>query len=127
MEIIGEDVKLLVEVKRFPSRSLSGTELNEQIRLQLMEFKADLCRQAAHFFLLDENKQCVRVICAAGPYWSETEISCGDIPYTLARLSKTENKVRDKPLKWGRPRRIGSESSNTHFRRIRNGWLGVNN
>ncbi|KAG2738102.1 hypothetical protein P692DRAFT_20956929 [Suillus brevipes Sb2] len=123
MDVIVEDVILLVEVKRFASRSLNGLELNKQIREQLMEAKADLCRQAAHLFLLDEVKESVLAICAAGPYWSETKIFRKDIEATLARLSKIKKSddvnLKDRQLKWGRPMRIGSDSSNKNLLKIR--------
>jgi hypothetical protein len=64
--ITAASVGLLVEVKRFPSRSLTGREQESQIRGPLTEAKDDLIEQAGHLFLQDTNLNSVLVIAATG-------------------------------------------------------------
>jgi hypothetical protein len=57
---------LLVEVKRFASRSLEGNELDADIKLHVEEARNDVVAQAGYLFLQDETKDSVMVIAAAG-------------------------------------------------------------
>jgi hypothetical protein len=68
--ITGANIGLLVEVKRFASRSLKGEELEADISAQISEACGDLIRQAAHVFIQDSNKEYVFAIAASGncPY-----------------------------------------------------------
>lgn len=57
---------LLVEVKRFVSRSLKDKELDAEIRAHIQEARIDLISQAGHLFIQDKTKQSVMAIAAAG-------------------------------------------------------------
>jgi hypothetical protein len=64
------NIGLLVEVKRFASRSLKAEEQEADIGAQISEACSDLIRQAAHVFIQDSNKEYLFAIAASGncPY-----------------------------------------------------------
>jgi hypothetical protein len=64
--ITAASVGLLLEVKRFVSRSLAGAELDKAIAMRIPEARDDLIRQAAYLFLQDPTKDSVVAIAAAG-------------------------------------------------------------
>jgi hypothetical protein len=57
---------LLVEVKRFASRSLKGDELDADIKVHIEEARLDLVTQAGYVFLQDDTKDSIMAIAAAG-------------------------------------------------------------
>jgi hypothetical protein len=65
------NIGLLVELKRFASRSLKGEEQEEHINGEISEACNDLIIQAAHVFIQDSDKQSVFAIAASGncPYY----------------------------------------------------------
>ncbi|KAG1855808.1 hypothetical protein C8R48DRAFT_719373 [Suillus tomentosus] len=67
--ITAASVGLLVEVKRFPSRSLAGENQTTEIVSRIMEACSDLVEQAAYVFVQNPNTDSVWAIAAAGPYW----------------------------------------------------------
>jgi hypothetical protein len=60
------NIGLLVEVKRFASRSLKGEEQKQEISGEISEACNDLVIQAAHVFIQDSKKQYVFAIAASG-------------------------------------------------------------
>jgi hypothetical protein len=64
------NIGLLVELKRFTSRSLKGEELEAGIDWKISEACNDLIVQAGHVFIQNPNKQYVYAIAASGicPY-----------------------------------------------------------
>ncbi|KAG2084120.1 uncharacterized protein F5147DRAFT_659947 [Suillus discolor] len=109
---------LLVEVKRFVSRSLKDKELDAEIRTHIQEARMDLISQAGHLFIQDKTKQSVMAIAAAGPYWSGTTIHRGDVERTMHQISSYdpsyrppgENLVDQRP-KWNKILRLDGASS----------------
>ncbi|KAG2360048.1 hypothetical protein BDR07DRAFT_1611017 [Suillus spraguei] len=85
---------LLVEVKRFASRSLEGNDLDEDIKLRIEEARNDVIAQAGYLFLQDETKDSVMVIAAAGPYWSGATIHRDDVKRTMDQLSNNDPNYR---------------------------------
>ncbi|KAG2361280.1 hypothetical protein BDR07DRAFT_1334713 [Suillus spraguei] len=77
--ITAADACLLVEVKRFVSRSLENDDFDKEIQAHIQEARIDLKTQAGYIFVQDETKHSVMAIAAAGPYWSGTTIHRGDI------------------------------------------------
>jgi hypothetical protein len=64
--ITSESVCLLVELKRFASRSMKDDELNVEILARVQEARSDLVRQAGFLFIKDKTKNSVMAIAAAG-------------------------------------------------------------
>ncbi|KAG2129539.1 hypothetical protein BD769DRAFT_1454968 [Suillus cothurnatus] len=123
--ITAASVGLLVEVKRFPSRSLTGPEQESQILESLAEAKSDLIGQAGYLFLQDTNMSSVLAIAAAGPYWSGTTICLGDVDETMHSLSAKDpnylapGKQRpNQKLKWNNALRIDVPRSRDRLRTI---------
>lgn len=105
-------VGLLVEVKRFASRSLKGEELDLMILAQVEEAREDLVEQAGYLFLQDEKNTSVKCIAAAGPYWSGTTIYRTDIGGTIHRISakdpdyRPSGKKTDRKPRWTKILRV---------------------
>jgi hypothetical protein len=143
--ITAASVGLLVEVKRFPSRSLTGREQESQILESLAEAKNELIEQAGYLFLQDTNMDSVLAIAAtgnyyihisgvhthdlhfAGPYWSGTTICRGDVDETMRRLSAKDpsylapgKQGPDRKLKWNNALRIDVPRSRNRLRTIYN-------
>jgi hypothetical protein len=64
--ITGASVCLLVELKRFVSRSLKDDELNVEILAHVQEARSDLVKQAGYLFIKDKTKNSIMAIAAAG-------------------------------------------------------------
>ncbi|KAG1720481.1 hypothetical protein EDB19DRAFT_1964635 [Suillus lakei] len=64
--IAAASVDLLVEVKRFASRSATGKAQEALIFEKIVEARGDLLNQAAHLFIQDSKKKSVLGIAAAG-------------------------------------------------------------
>jgi len=125
--ITAASVGLLVEVKRFPSRSLTGREQESQILESLAEAKNELIEQAGYLFLQDTNMDSVLAIAATGPYWSGTMICRGDVDETMRRLSAKDpsylapgKQGPDRKLKWNNALRIDVPRSRNRLRTIYN-------
>ncbi|KAG1725190.1 hypothetical protein EDB19DRAFT_2043327 [Suillus lakei] len=109
---------LLVEVKRFASRSLKNDELDADIKLHIEEARSDLMVQAGLLFLQDETRDSVMVIAAAGPYWSGTTIHRDNVKYTMDLHSSNDPNYQppgkqhlDKKPKWNKILRLDGASS----------------
>ncbi|KAG2113805.1 uncharacterized protein F5147DRAFT_679896 [Suillus discolor] len=109
---------LLVEVKRFASRSLKDDELDEDIKFHIDEARADILVQAGCVFLQDETKDSVMAIAAAGPYWSGATIHRDDVRDTMDHLSNSDPSYRpsgeqllDRVPKWNKILRLDGASS----------------
>ncbi|KAG1864338.1 hypothetical protein F4604DRAFT_1905365 [Suillus subluteus] len=109
---------LLVEVKRFASRSLKDDELDADIKLHIEEARNDVVAQAGYIFLQDETKDSIMVIAAAGPYWSGTTIHRGDVERTMDQLSSKDPSYRppgeqlfDQEPNWNKILRLDGASS----------------
>ena len=80
------NVGLLVEVKKFASRSLTGAELEHAVQGRIAGARDDLINQAAHLFVQDECKDSVMAIAAAGNSHPKlaiiTETHYGRHPYS---------------------------------------------
>ncbi|KIJ09406.1 hypothetical protein PAXINDRAFT_157890 [Paxillus involutus ATCC 200175] len=114
-------VPLIVEEKRFPSRSLSGPALATRIKGHIADAMYQLHQQAAHLFLSDSKPQSVMVIGACGPYWSNTTIDRGNIdnimdvlagPISKKRLAE---KVESILLRWSKPLCLDVARSNARL------------
>lgn len=106
--ITAANIGLLVEVKRFASRSLTGAELEEALEGRISEAHEDLIDQAAYLFLQDEGKESVLAIAAAGnsstrvyntyhdrhpligPWWCSTKIKRDDVKRVMALLAEKD-------------------------------------
>jgi len=127
---------LLVEVKRFVSRSLKGDELDAEIRSHINEARGDLVVQAGHFFIQDKSKDSIMAIAAAGklfvphicityhdrhiagPYWSGTTIHRGDVGHIMDLISSSDPTYRPpgeqstkRKAKWNKILRLDGASS----------------
>ncbi|KAG2140842.1 hypothetical protein BD769DRAFT_122259 [Suillus cothurnatus] len=141
--ITAAGVRLLVEVKRFPSRSSTRQEQESLILGRLAKAKSDLIEQSGHLFLQDTNMESVLTIAATGPYWSRTTIDrgdrrcIGDINTTMHRLlakdpsylTSGEQRPGEK-LKWNNALRLDIPHSRDRLSTIYNtlknvGVLGV--
>ncbi|KAG2084126.1 uncharacterized protein F5147DRAFT_732245 [Suillus discolor] len=109
---------LLVEVKRFASRSLKNDELDAEIKLHIEEARFDLMVQAGHIFLQDKTKDSVMAIAAAGPYWSGATIHRYNVEAIMDFLSSNDPSYRppgeqlsNKTPKWNKILRLDGTSS----------------
>ncbi|KAG2037012.1 hypothetical protein BDR03DRAFT_958283 [Suillus americanus] len=109
---------LLVEVKRFASRSLKDDELDADIKGHIAEARLDLVVQAGYIFLQDETKDSIMVIAAAGPYWSGATIHRSEVKFTMDILSSNDPSYRppgeqfsDREPKWNKIIRLDGTSS----------------
>ncbi|KAG2052485.1 hypothetical protein BDR06DRAFT_957788 [Suillus hirtellus] len=109
---------LLVEVKRFASRSLKKNELDAEIKGYIQEARSDLMVQAGYIFLQDKTKDSVMAIAAAGPYWSGATIHRDNVEAIMDSLSSDDPSYRppgeqlsDKPPKWNKILRLDGTSS----------------
>jgi len=115
--ITGASVCLLVELKRFVSRSLKD-ELDVKILAHVQEARSDLVKQAGYLFIKDKTKNSVMVIAAAGPFWSGATIHRDDIKLTMHVLSANDpsyqppgEKFVDRVPKWNKIIRLDGASS----------------
>ncbi|KAG2123920.1 hypothetical protein BD769DRAFT_1776654 [Suillus cothurnatus] len=109
---------LLVEVKRFVSRSLKGDELDAEIRSHINEARGDLVVQAGHFFIQDKSEDSIMAIAAAGPYWSGTTIHRGDVGHIMDLISSSDptyrppgERLTKRKAKWNKILRLDGASS----------------
>ncbi|KAG1872383.1 hypothetical protein DFJ58DRAFT_761246 [Suillus subalutaceus] len=109
---------LLVEVKRFVSRSLRDDELDAEIRAHVQEARIDLVIQAGHLFIQDKTKDSIIAIAAAGPYWSGAVIHRGNVGHTMDLISSNDPNYRppgeqlvDRRPKWNKILRLDGASS----------------
>ncbi|KAG1812584.1 uncharacterized protein BJ212DRAFT_1301553 [Suillus subaureus] len=109
---------LLVEVKRFASRSLKDDELDADIKVHIDEARLDLVVQAGYLFLQDETKDSIMAIAAAGPYWSGATIHRSDVEFTMDVLSSNDpsyqppgEQLSDREPKWNKILRLDGASS----------------
>ncbi|KAG1822887.1 uncharacterized protein BJ212DRAFT_834986 [Suillus subaureus] len=109
---------LLVEVKRFVSRSLKDDELDAEIRAHIQEARIDLVIQSGHLFIQDKTKDSIMAIAAAGPYWSGTTIHRSDVGRTMDLVSSNDPSYRppgeqliDRRPKWNKILRLDGASS----------------
>ncbi|KAG2744211.1 hypothetical protein P692DRAFT_20744482 [Suillus brevipes Sb2] len=116
--ITGASVCLLVELKRFVSRSLKDDELNVKILAHVQEARSDLVKQAGYLFIKDKAKDSVMAIAAAGPFWSGATIHRDDIKLTMHILSANDpsyqppgEKFVDRVPKWNKIIRLDGASS----------------
>lgn len=116
--ITAADACLLVEVKRFVSRSLKDGDFDKKIKEHIQEARIDLVTQASHVFVQDKTKHSVMVIAAAGPYWSGTTIHRGDVVRTMDVVSSKDTDYRppgerlvDRRLNWTKILRLDGTSS----------------
>ncbi|KAG2338769.1 hypothetical protein BDR05DRAFT_968908 [Suillus weaverae] len=116
--ITGASVRLLVELKRFASRSLKDDELNAEILAHIQEAKSDLVKQAGYLFIKDGTKNSVMAIAAAGPFWSGATIHRDDVKLTMHVLSTDDpsyqppgEKFVNRVLKWNKIIRLDGASS----------------
>jgi len=139
------DVGLLVEVKRFASRSLTpaSAELEKALELRISEAGDDLINQAAHLFLQDEGKDFVLAIAAAGNssthvhrthhdhhsllglYWRSTKIYRDDVKETMIDIQELDptyqvHARKDVRLEWSSLLRLDLAQSNDHLQTIYN-------
>ncbi|KAG2037801.1 hypothetical protein BDR03DRAFT_1091620 [Suillus americanus] len=130
-------VSLLVEVKRFVSRSLAGEEQKVEILLRIVEASTDLVNQAAHVFLQDPNRNSVLAIAAAGPYWRSAKIHRTEVYGTMHSLATKDPSYQapgeqrpDLEPKWNAVLRVDHARSRDRLRTIHNslvdmGVLGI--
>ncbi|KAG2039224.1 hypothetical protein BDR03DRAFT_952258 [Suillus americanus] len=125
--ITAASVGLLVEVKRFPSRSLTHKEQESKMLGPLAEAKNDLIEQAGYLFLQNTDMNSVLVIAATGPYWSGTTIRRGDVNQTMHRLSEKDpsylapsERRPDQKLKWNNLLRVDAPRSRDRLNTIYN-------
>ncbi|KAG1790037.1 hypothetical protein EV424DRAFT_1549898 [Suillus variegatus] len=119
------NVGLLVEIKRYASRSLKGEGLKRALEAQIGEAIEDLIQQAGSVFLDDEKKQSVLAIAAAGPYWCNATISRDHVQSTIHCLSSndpsyTEPANNTRKLKWSTLLHLGTAKSNNRLQTIYN-------
>lgn len=140
------NVGLLVEIKRYASRSLKGEELKRALEAQIGEAIEDLIQQAASVFLDDETKQSVLAIAAAGnlclyasnsthhdyhlvgPYWCNATISRDHVQRTIHRLSSIDPSYPEPAnnahkLKWSTFLHLGTTKSNNRLQTIYNNLI----
>ncbi|KAG2129093.1 hypothetical protein DEU56DRAFT_915217 [Suillus clintonianus] len=90
------NIGLLVEVKRFVSRSLTGQELHDRIHVRVAEATIDLVEQAAHLFIQDENMNSVLALAAAGPYWCSVKIYRNNVKKAMHLIRAKDPSYRPK-------------------------------
>ncbi|KAG2363224.1 hypothetical protein BDR07DRAFT_1483940 [Suillus spraguei] len=112
--ITAASVGLLIEVKRFPSRSLEAEDQKSEIIERINEAREDVVQQAGYLFLHDTKMNSVMAIAAAGPYWSGTTIYRGDVKQTMHGLGTRDpsyqppkEKYPDVTLEWNTLREMG--------------------
>ncbi|KAJ8579486.1 hypothetical protein M405DRAFT_886440 [Rhizopogon salebrosus TDB-379] len=135
--ITGAKVGLLVEVKRFARRSLTGKEFNEELELEVAPACDDLLEQAAHLFLQPENKDqdAVLAIAAAGPFWCNTKIYRANVKSLMRRLSQKDPTYnleedlaewdRDPQVQWSNMLRLDIVRSNDRLHTIYKSLKGM--
>lgn len=64
--ITAAEVSLLVEVKKFASRRLTGEEFNDELDERVSEAREELVLKAAHLFIQYPNQDSVLALAAAG-------------------------------------------------------------
>lgn len=137
------DIDLLVEVKRFVSRGLVGTEFEKELQDRIIEAHEDLINQAAHLFLQDEGKDSVLAIAAAGissthvcrfydrhsllgPYWCNMKIHRKDVMLSMRLLQESDptyqtgvnSSIKEVRLKWSSLLRLDLARSNERLHTI---------
>ncbi|KAG1885033.1 hypothetical protein F4604DRAFT_1729131 [Suillus subluteus] len=130
--ITAASVGLLVEVKRFCSRSLAGDELEAEILSRVVEASADLVNQAAHVFLQDPNRDSVLALAAAGPYWRSAKIHRTEVYGTMHNLATKDPNYQapgeyrpDKEPKWNSIIRVDLARSRDRLRTIHNNLVNM--
>ncbi|KIJ66546.1 hypothetical protein HYDPIDRAFT_38875 [Hydnomerulius pinastri MD-312] len=116
-------VPLIVEEKRFPSRSLRGQELSNALQLKLSEAQSQLVFQAAHLFLQDQDLKSIIAIAASGPYWRHTTIRRERIQSTIAQVAANTPYLLLGPppvFRWTTPLRLDLAASNKRMHTIYN-------
>lgn len=124
--ITAASVGLLVEVKRFVSRSLTGQNQTAEILLRILEACSDLIEQAAHVFIQDPTANSVLAIAAAGPYWRSAVIRRTNVYRTMHRLSAKdpnyqapgEQRPADPQPKWNNILRVDLPRSRDRLQTI---------
>lgn len=126
------NIGLLVELKRFTSRSLKGEEQEQGIIWQISEARSDLMLQAGHVFTQDPDKQYVFAIAASGPYWCGTTIQRTEVLGTMHNLAHKdasflppEKRPKDIRPKWNKVVRIDHPSSIKRLQTIYNDLKGM--
>ncbi|OAX34399.1 hypothetical protein K503DRAFT_774595 [Rhizopogon vinicolor AM-OR11-026] len=126
------NVGLLVEVKRFVSRSLTGVELEKALEARVSEAHEDLITQAAHLFLQEEDKDSVLAIAAAGPWWCSAKINRDDVKMVMHRLASKDPTYQAHTsgaaalqLNWSSLLRLDVARSNDRSRIIYNSLKGI--
>ncbi|KAG1786594.1 uncharacterized protein HD556DRAFT_1506730 [Suillus plorans] len=105
--ITAASVGLLVEVKRFVSRSLAGENQTTEILSRILEACSDLIDQAACVFIQNPNTDSVLAIAAAGPYWRSATIRPINVRKAMHRISAKDPNYQapgeqrpDKDIHW---------------------------
>jgi len=126
-QITQMSVPLLVEQKRFASRSLGGPELMRSIKGCISEAICQLHQQAAHLFVVDIEATSVMAIGACGPYWSDMIIERNNIPNIIEQVTmgKTMSKAHltaevkaNLFARWTEPLLLDTPESNIRFHNI---------
>ncbi|KAG1795594.1 hypothetical protein EV424DRAFT_1446701 [Suillus variegatus] len=123
--ITAASVGVLIEVKRFVSRSLAGENQTTEILSRIMEACSDLIDQAACVFLRNPNTDSVLAIATAGPYWRGATIRPINVRKAMHRISAKDPSYQapgeqspDKNIHWNDILRVDHPRSRDRLQTI---------
>ncbi|KIJ67408.1 hypothetical protein HYDPIDRAFT_108162 [Hydnomerulius pinastri MD-312] len=116
-------VPVIVEEKRFPSRSLTGERQRRLIYNKIFEAAHQLYEQASHLFFRHPEMQAVTAIAASGPYWSDLLIHRNDVSHFMPAVANNVPRRRlpfskEQDLLWSVPLCLDVPQSTARLRTI---------
>ncbi|KAH7904284.1 hypothetical protein BJ138DRAFT_1166801 [Hygrophoropsis aurantiaca] len=114
------NIPVIIEQKRFTSRTLENKALHDGIGFLLDIARKDLYEQAAHLFLQFERMESVIAIATCGPYWSNVILRRGNVRVEMSLIQDgnwIDAKVND-TLKWPEAVSVEDGTSETRWKQI---------
>lgn len=126
-------VPLILEEKRFPSRSLIGDAFTDKLQAKVREAQQAAVFQAALLFREFPAMELVMVIAASGPYWTNTVFRRAPNSHLSADEFKKVMRISDYAelyrtvdhRRWSIPLRLNTAASTRRFRAIHNNLAGL--
>ncbi|GLB34711.1 hypothetical protein LshimejAT787_0202760 [Lyophyllum shimeji] len=121
-------VPLILEEKRFPSRSLAGDAFTDKLKTRVREAQEAAVFQVALLFRKFPAMQSVMVIAAAGPYWTNTTFRRSPTGRLSAEEFQKAMRIDDfaeiyrtvDHRRWSKALRLNTSESTHRFRAIYN-------
>ncbi|KAH7929972.1 hypothetical protein BV22DRAFT_1028940 [Leucogyrophana mollusca] len=120
-------IPLIVEQKRYTSRTTTGDAAQAGLTVLLQEAMYDVVWQAAHLFLQYKDQEWIVVIATSGPYWSNATLTRANVAQEMAMIEQSaeSHAIAGQPIAWTKAIRMDLASSRDRLRTIHKKLSGL--